>query len=48
MDERVEFLQAKKEYTEEKNLDIFKLIQQGAAITKGELFQYLDKIITNN
>lgn len=45
MDERIEFLQAKKEYTEEKNLDIFKLIQQGAAITKGELFNYLDKII---
>ena len=45
MDERIEFLQAKKEYADEKNLDIFKLIQQGAAITKGELFNFLDKII---
>lgn len=42
----VEFLQAKKEYITSKNLDIFKLIQQGAIITKGDLFCYLDKIIS--
>jgi hypothetical protein len=45
MDENVEFLQAKKEYTEDKNLDKFKLIQQGAVITKGDLFKYFDTLI---
>ena len=45
MDDDVEFLQAKKEYTDDKLLDIFKLIQQGANITKGDLFSYLDKLI---
>jgi hypothetical protein len=45
MDEHVEFLQAKKEYTEDKNLDKFKLIQQGAVITKGDLFKYFDTLI---
>ena len=41
----VEFLQAKKEYSKDKNLDKFKLIQQGAVITNGDLFCYLDKLI---
>jgi hypothetical protein len=45
MDDDVEFLQAKKDYTNDKNLDIFKLIQQGGNITKGELFTYLDTLI---
>lgn len=45
MDEDVEFLQAKKEYSEDKNTDKFQLIQQGGVITKGELFQYLDTLI---
>ncbi|NNE76988.1 MAG: hypothetical protein HKN31_07935 [Pricia sp.] len=41
----VEYLTAAKAYTEDKNLDKFKLIQQGAVITKGELYQWFDKII---
>ncbi|MCW5517115.1 DUF6495 family protein [Muriicola sp. Z0-33] len=41
----VEYLTASKMYTDDKNLDKFKLIQQGAIITKGELFQWFDKII---
>ncbi|WP_157208707.1 DUF6495 family protein [Mariniflexile maritimum] len=45
MDERVEFLQADKNYTEEKNLDKFKMIEQGALITKGDLFRYFDGLI---
>ena len=45
MDDAVEFLQAKKEYSEDKNLDKFTLIQQGAVITKGDLFKYFDKLI---
>lgn len=45
MDEHVEFLQAKKAYSNDKNLDKFKLIQQGAVITKGDLFRYFDTLI---
>lgn len=45
MDDAVEFVQAKKDYTDDKNLDKFKLIQKGAVITKGDLFRYFDKLI---
>ena len=45
MDENVEFLQASKSYSEDKNLDNFKLIEQGAVITKGELYNFFDKLI---
>lgn len=45
MDERVEFLQADKAYTHDKNLDKFKMIEQGAIITKGELFNYFNDLI---
>jgi hypothetical protein len=45
MDESVEFLQADKDYTEDKNLDKFQMIEQGAAITKGDLYKYFNKII---
>ncbi len=41
----VEYLSASKAYTEDKNLDKFKLIQEGAVITKGELYQWFDNII---
>ncbi|NCP07063.1 MAG: hypothetical protein GW839_09835 [Flavobacteriales bacterium] len=45
MDDQVEFLQADKAYTDDKNLDKFKMIQQGAVITKGDLFKYFDRLI---
>ena len=45
MDENVAFLQAKKEYSEDKNKDKFTLIQQGGVITKGDLYTYLNKLI---
>lgn len=41
----VEYLTAAKAYTNDKNIDKFKLIQQGAVITKGELYQWFDKVI---
>ena len=41
----VEYLQASKSYTEDKNLDKFKLIQEGAVITKGELYKWFDGVI---
>ena len=45
LDDAVEFLQAKKEYSPDKHLDKFKLIQQGAVITKGDLFKYFNKLV---
>ena len=45
MDDNVEFLQADKNYSNNKNLDKFKMIEQGATITKGDLYKYFDKII---
>ena len=45
MDEDVEFLQANKEHTKDKQGDKFKLIQQGGVITKGDLYNYLNKLI---
>ncbi|MEM8999902.1 MAG: DUF6495 family protein [Bacteroidota bacterium] len=41
----VEYLTAAKVYSEDRNLDKFKLIQQGAVITKGELYQWFDDVI---
>jgi hypothetical protein len=45
MDDNVEFLQAKKEYSEDRNIDVFKLIEQGSVITKGDLYTYFNKLI---
>ena len=41
----VEYLTASKAYTADKNLDKFNLIKQGAVITKGELYQWFEKVI---
>ena len=45
LDDAVELFQAKKDYSEDKQLDKFALIQQGAVITRGELFKYFDKLV---
>jgi Family of unknown function (DUF6495) len=45
LSDNIEFFNANKDYSDDKYLDIFKLIQQGANITKGELFQYFEKLI---
>ncbi len=42
----VELLTATKEYVNGRNLDIFTLIQQGAVITEGELFQAIEKVLS--
>ena len=41
----VEYLTASKAYTEDKNLDKFNLIKQGAVITQGELYKWFDGMI---
>ncbi len=45
LSDAIEFFNAKKAYSDDKHEDIFKLIQQGANITKGDLFQYFEKLI---
>ncbi|MGJ5641417.1 DUF6495 family protein [Formosa sp. S-31] len=45
LDDNVEFLQANKSYGEDKHQDIFNLIQQGAIITKGELYTYFNDLV---
>ncbi|MGJ8659967.1 DUF6495 family protein [Cellulophaga fucicola] len=42
----VEYLTASKVYTEDRNLDKFNLIKQGASITKGDLYKWFDNIIS--
>jgi len=45
MNEEVAFYTSSKKYGEDKNLDKFKLIQQGAQITKGALYEYFDNLV---
>lgn len=41
----VEFLTATKTFSDDKHADIFKLITEGAVITKGELFHFFEGIL---
>ncbi len=43
--DEVEFYTATKAFSEDKNADIFALIQQGAIITKGELYRFFEDIL---
>lgn len=45
LSDEVEMMTATKMYSEDKNADKFELIQQGAVITKGGLYNYLEKIL---
>ncbi len=45
MNDNVEFVQAKKDYSDDSHIDKFTLIKQGAVITKGELYKYMYKLI---
>lgn len=47
MDDAVNLYTSSKVLSEDRNKDIFALIQQGAVITKGDLFQYFDKVVNN-
>ncbi|MDG5492325.1 DUF6495 family protein [Psychroserpens sp. SPM9] len=46
MSDDIEFYTAKKDYSEDKGSDKFKLIQEGAVITKGELYQYFENLVS--
>ena len=43
--DEVEFFTANKDFTGNKNEDIFSLIEQGAIISKGDLFNFFNKIV---
>jgi hypothetical protein len=45
LSDSIEFFNANKAYSDDKHLDLFKMIQTGANITKGELFQYFETLI---
>ena len=45
-DDRVELYTASKDYSEDKNVDKFQLIRQGAIITKGELYKAFAQFIS--
>ncbi len=45
MNDAVSFFNAKKEYNDDKNSDKFKLIKEGAQITKGDLYNYFAKLL---
>ena len=45
MSENIEIFKSKKEFSEDIKFNVFKLIEQGASITKGELFKYFNKLI---
>jgi len=41
----VDYLRANKAYSEERNVDLFELIRQGAVITKGALYKWFEEIM---
>jgi hypothetical protein len=43
--ETIEMKIGKKEFTAERNVSIFELIQQGAFLTDGQLYQQINSII---
>lgn len=44
-DEQVVFLTASKAYSDKPNMDKFNLIQQGAVITKGDLYRWFGRFV---
>lgn len=46
LSDEVEFFTATKEYSDKKNEDKFSLITEGASITKGQLYQYFENLVS--
>lgn len=45
-DPRIEYLKGKKGYSQERNLEIFDLIQKGSVVSEGKLFEAIHSMIT--
>lgn len=46
LDATVEYFRASKKYTKNRNLEVFKLIEMGSQISKGELFTSISQLIS--
>ncbi|MGG8494923.1 DUF6495 family protein [Tenacibaculum sp. TC6] len=46
--EQVEILEGTKEYQQERNTELFDLIEKGSSISKGELYEYFNRLITKS
>jgi hypothetical protein len=46
MDNSVEIFKGSKPYNTERNIEIFDLIEKGSSISKGEIFQYFNQLIS--
>ena len=44
-DNAIEYLTGTKKYEQERNLEIFDLIEKGSTISRGELFEYFNRLI---
>lgn len=44
-DDSVELLEGKKPYKEDRNVEIFDLIEKGSMISKGDFFEYFNRLI---
>lgn len=46
MDNSVEIFKGSKSYSKERNVEVFDLIEKGSTISKGEIFQYFNGVIS--
>jgi hypothetical protein len=46
MDNSVEIFKGTKTYSAERNLEIFDLIEKGSALSKGDLYEYFNQLIS--
>ena len=46
MDDTIDYLKGQKPYLKDRNLEIFDLIEKGSAISKGELYELVFKMIS--
>ena len=44
-DDSIDILQGKKKYAQERNVEIFDLIEKGGNITKGEVFEFFKRLL---
>ena len=45
VNENIDYFKASKKYSQERNLEIFKLIEMGSVISKGDLFNAIIQLI---
>ena len=46
MDNSVDIFKGTKPYTSERNIELFDLIEKGSSISKGEIFEYFNQLIS--